>query len=46
MPRSDVLTNASERDPEATGTEHAPSEMLANEHHADQLDGRTAHRWQ
>jgi hypothetical protein len=37
MPQVEVLTEVSGRDPEATLTEHAPSEKLANEHDADQL---------
>ena len=35
MPRVDAPTEVSGRDPEATLTEHPPSDMLANEHHAD-----------
>ena len=41
MPRVEVLTEVPERDPEAVLTEHAPSEMLADEHHDDQLVERT-----
>ncbi len=41
MPRVEVLTEVSERDPEAVLTEHVPSEMLADEHDADQLLERT-----
>jgi hypothetical protein len=37
MPRVEVLTEVSERDHEAELTEHAPREMLANEHYADHL---------
>ncbi len=36
MPRVEVQTEVSRRDPEATFIEHAPSEALANEHDADQ----------
>jgi predicted Rossmann fold nucleotide-binding protein DprA/Smf involved in DNA uptake len=43
MPRVDAPTEASGRDPEATLTEHAPSDMLANEHDADHLVERV--RW-
>ena len=37
MPRVEVLTEVPGRDPETVLTEHVPSEMLANEHYADQL---------
>jgi len=37
MPRIEVLTDLSGRDREAVLTEHVPSEMLANQHYADQL---------
>ena len=37
MPRVEVLTEASGRDPEAVLTKHVPSEMLADEHYAEQL---------
>jgi MarR family len=37
MPRVEVLTEVSGRDPEATLTDHTPSEMLAGEDDADQL---------
>jgi len=37
MPRVEVLTEVSGRDPEATLTDHTPSEILAGEDHADQL---------
>jgi len=37
MPRIEVLTEVSGRDPEALLTEHVPSEMLADQHYADQL---------
>ena len=37
MPRVEVLTEVPGRDPETLLTEHVPSEMLANEHYADQL---------
>jgi hypothetical protein len=37
MPRIDAVTGVSGRDPEAALTEHAPSEMPANEPDADQL---------
>ena len=37
MPRIEVLTEVSGHDPEALLTEHVPSEMLADEHYADQL---------
>jgi hypothetical protein len=37
MPRVEVLTEASGRDRETRLTEHLPSDMLANEHYADQL---------
>ena len=36
MPRVEVLNDVSRRDPEATLTEHARSEKLANKHDADQ----------
>ena len=36
MPRVEVLTEVSGREPEAMRTEHAPSQTLANEHVADQ----------
>jgi hypothetical protein len=37
MPRVEVLTDVSGRDPEATLTDHAPSEIRAGEADADQL---------
>jgi hypothetical protein len=37
MPRVEVLTEVPGRDPETLLTEHVPSEMLANDHYADQL---------
>jgi hypothetical protein len=37
MPRVQLLNAVTQRDPEAALTEHVPSEMLANEHDADQL---------
>lgn len=37
MARVEVLTEVSGRDPETLLTEHVPSELLANEHYADQL---------
>jgi hypothetical protein len=37
MPRVEVLTESPGHDPETLLTEHVPSEMLANEHYADQL---------
>jgi hypothetical protein len=37
MPRVKVLTEVPGRDPETLLTEHVPSEMLANDHYADQL---------
>ena len=40
MPRVEVLTEVSGREPEAMRTEHAPSQTLANEHVADQLVDR------
>jgi uncharacterized membrane protein len=40
MPRVEVLTEVSGRDPAATLTEHAALEMLAPEHDADQVGER------
>ncbi len=40
MPRDEVLTAVSGRDPEVTLAEHARSRTLANEHGARQLDER------
>jgi hypothetical protein len=40
MPRVNVLTDVSTRDPEAVFAEHAPSQTLANKHFADQLADR------
>jgi hypothetical protein len=37
MPRIQVLTEVQGHDPETLLTEHVPSEMLSNEHYADQL---------
>jgi hypothetical protein len=37
MPRVEVITETPGRDPETLLAEHVPSEMLANEHYADQL---------
>jgi hypothetical protein len=37
MPRVQVLTEVPGREAETLLTEHVPSEMLANEHYADQL---------
>ena len=37
MPRIQVLTEVPGHDPETMLTERVPSEMLADEHHADQL---------
>jgi hypothetical protein len=37
VPRVEVLTDVPGRDPEILLTEHVPSEMLADEHYADQL---------
>jgi MarR family len=37
MPRVEVLTEVSGRDPETTLTDHTPSEMVASEDDADQL---------
>jgi hypothetical protein len=37
MPRVEVLTEVPGRDHEVMLTEHVPSEMIANEHYADQL---------
>jgi hypothetical protein len=37
MPRVEVLTEVPGHDPETLLTEHVPSEMLADEHYADQL---------
>jgi hypothetical protein len=37
MPRVEVLTEVSGRDPKALLTEHVPSEMLADKYYADQL---------
>jgi hypothetical protein len=37
MPRVEILTEVAGRDGETLLTEHVPSEMLANEHYADQL---------
>ncbi len=41
MPRVEVLTEVSGRDPEAALTEHVSSETLADEHSTDQLVERT-----
>ena len=41
MPRVEVLTEVSGRDPEAVLTEHVSSETLADEHSTDQLVERT-----
>ena len=43
MARVEVLTQVPGREAEALLTEHVPSEMLANEHYADQLVERL--RW-
>jgi hypothetical protein len=40
MPRVQLLNAVTTRDPEAVLTDHVPSEMLANEHDADQLVDR------
>ena len=37
MPRVEVLAEMPGHDPETLLTEHVPSEMLADEHYADQL---------
>lgn len=37
MPRVQVLTEIPGRNPETLLTEHVPSEMLSDEHYADQL---------
>jgi hypothetical protein len=37
MPRVEVLTEVHGHDPKTVLTEHVPSEMLSNEHYADQL---------
>jgi len=37
MPRVEVLTDVPGRDAETLLTERVPSEMLVNEHYADQL---------
>ena len=37
MPRVQVLSDVQGHDHEVMLTEHVPSEMLANEHYADQL---------
>lgn len=37
MPRVEIRTESPGRDPETLLTEHVPSEMLADEHYADQL---------
>jgi hypothetical protein len=41
MPRVQVLTEIPGRNPETLLTEHVPSEMLSDEHYADQLVERT-----
>src|ERR1700682_5878653 len=40
MPRVQLLNAVTTRDPEAVLTDHVPSEMLSNEHDADQLVDR------
>jgi hypothetical protein len=37
MPRVEIRTESPGHNPETLLTEHVPSEMLANEHYADQL---------